>query len=114
METTPDHGAVTANWSGKVREIDGCQFLTIVFINNDLTFLEGTRVKIFETLRDRATICQQLHDRLPRKPDPARVDMSARTMCYLRKLGKMATAVVRGEFYCRSQVRHFDRIEVLG
>jgi hypothetical protein len=36
-----------------MRKIDGCQFSGIFFINNGLTFFEGTRVKTFETLRDR-------------------------------------------------------------
>jgi hypothetical protein len=55
---------------GKVREIDGCQFLTIVFINNSLTFLRGVGVKTFETLRDRTAICQTRHGHGSRKPHP--------------------------------------------
>jgi hypothetical protein len=43
---------------GEKREIDSCQFSSILFINKCLTFFEGGRVKTFETLRDRMAICQ--------------------------------------------------------
>jgi hypothetical protein len=46
---------------GETRKIDGCQFLTISFINNGLTFFTWALVNTFETLRDRTTICQTKH-----------------------------------------------------
>jgi hypothetical protein len=39
--------------TGKMREIDGCQFLYIYYLYQLLVRFVPTRVKAFETLRDR-------------------------------------------------------------
>jgi hypothetical protein len=40
---------------GKYREIDGCQFSTIIHMKQYLELFLANRVKTFETLRDRVT-----------------------------------------------------------